>query len=65
MENETTYSNEKTYWMCEETGIAYDYELNFPVGRIERDENNNLNMLEKNIYIISDIINIPKVELYN
>lgn len=65
MQNETTYSNEKTYWLCEETGVVYDYDLNFPVGRIERDENNNLNMLEKNIYIISDIINIPKVELYN
>ena len=65
MQNESTYSNEKEYWLCDDTGIVYDYELNYPIGRIERDDNNNLNMLEKNVYIISDIISIPKMELYN
>lgn len=65
MQNESTYSNENTYWMCDETGIVYDYDLDYPIGKILKDDNDNFNMLEKNVYIISNIISIPKIELYN
>ena len=65
MQNESTYSNEKTYWMCDKTGTVYDYDLDYPIGKILKDDNGNFNMLEKNVYIISNIISIPKIELYN
>jgi superfamily II DNA or RNA helicase len=65
MINENTYSNEVTYWFNDTSGIIYDYELNYPVGKIKKDENNNYALLDNNIYIIEDYINIPKVKLYN
>ena len=62
--DENSYSNEKEYWLYEETGTVYDYDLNYPVGRIDKDENGNLIMLENDIYIIKDVIEIPSFELY-
>jgi len=63
--DDVSYSKEMNYWFYEETGVVYDYELNFPVGKIEKDNSGNLVMLENDIYIISDIIDIPKTQLYN
>jgi superfamily II DNA or RNA helicase len=62
--DENSYSNEKEYWLYEESGTVYDYDLNYPVGRIDKDENGNLIMLENDIYIIKDVIEIPSFELY-
>jgi hypothetical protein len=59
-----TFSKEKEYWLYEDTGVVYDFELNYPVGKLEKDENSNFVMLENNVYIIGDVIDIPKFELY-
>jgi hypothetical protein len=59
-----TYSSEATYWLYEDTGVVYDYELNYPVGKLERDDNNNFNMIDNKIYIIGQIIQIPSYTLY-
>lgn len=62
--DENSYSNELEYWLYEQSGIVYDYDLNYPVGRIDKDENGNFIMLENDIYIIKDVIEIPSFELY-
>ena len=62
--DENSYSQEKNYWFYEDSGIVYDYDLNYPIGRIDRDLNGNFIMLDTNIYIISDIIDIPKFTIY-
>lgn len=61
---ENSYSNENEYLLHEESGVIYDNELNYPIGKLEKDENNNFTMLDNNIYIITEIINIPKFTLY-
>jgi len=63
--NDNSYSQENYYWFNEESGVVYDLELNFPVGRVEKDANNNFIKLDNEIYIIGDIINIPDFKLYD
>jgi len=62
--DESSYSKEIYYWLYDETGVVYDYELNFPVGKIEKDDSGNLIMLENDIYVLGDIIEIPNTKLY-
>ena len=34
------YSSKEKYWYFDETGVVYDYKLNFPVGKISKNKNN-------------------------
>jgi len=63
--DDTSYSKESNYWFYEDTGVVYDYDLNYPVGKIDKDDNGNFIMLENDIYVIGDVIDIPKTQLYN
>jgi superfamily II DNA or RNA helicase len=63
--DENSYSQEQYYWFNEENGVVYDLELNFPVGRVDKDTNNNFIKLDNEIYIIGDVINIPEFKLYD
>jgi superfamily II DNA or RNA helicase len=62
--DESSYSKENYYWFYEESGVVYDYDLNFPVGKIDKDDNGNFVMLENDVYVIGDIIEIPKTQLF-
>jgi hypothetical protein len=62
--NDKVYSTESYYWFNDDTGIVYDYELNYPIGKVLKDDNNNYHVLEGTIYIIDDIIEIPLFKLY-
>ena len=59
-----TYSNESYYWLYDDTGVIYDYELHYPIGTLERDNNNNFNIINNKIYIIDKLIQIPSYTLY-
>jgi superfamily II DNA or RNA helicase/ribosomal protein L32E len=59
------YSKEEIYWLNEETDIIYDDLLNYPVGKLGKDENNQYKLLENDVYIIEDVIQVPKIILYN
>ncbi len=63
--DENSYSNEESYWLNEETSVVYDFTLNYPVGKLDKDENNQYRLLENDIYIIGDVIDIPEVKLYD
>jgi superfamily II DNA or RNA helicase len=63
--DDTSYSNEEYYLLNEDSGIVYDYVLNYPVGKIDKDENGQLILLENDIYIIADVIEIPEQILYD
>ena len=52
------------FWMHEESGIVYDYDLDFPIGKINFDEDGIPDMLKQNIYIISKLIPIPQLKFY-
>ena len=60
---ENIFSQENSYWFCEDTGIVYDYELNYQVGKI-LNNNNIYDKLDNNTYIISELINIPSFNIY-
>jgi superfamily II DNA or RNA helicase len=62
--DDNSYSKEKEVWLYEDSGVVYDNDLNYPVGRLDKDENGNLIMLENDVYVIGDLIEIPKFELY-
>ena len=54
------YSEPYVYWYHQDTGMVYDYETHYPVGRINM-INGLPNKLDKTTYIISDLIEIPSI----
>lgn len=55
------YSMPEAFWMYSKTGVVYDYDLHFAVGKIETDENGLLMKLDKDTYIINQVIPIPRI----
>ena len=55
----TSYSEPQIFWYFDKNNIVYDFDQNFPVGKIELDDNGNLNKFNDDTYIISFIIDIP------
>ena len=58
------YSEPEYYWYYDKSGIVYDYEMLYPVGKIDKDLNNNSMKLDNETYIIGDVIDIPEFKLY-
>ena len=58
--NENELSNVDTYWYNPESGIVYDIDLDFQMGKIYSD-NGIPRKLDKDIYIIDQYINIPDI----
>lgn len=54
----------KEYWVDDETNIVYDFELDYPVGKLKLDEVKTPIKKNKNTYIITDIINVPSFEIF-
>lgn len=62
--SDDNYSESKPFWYYDKTKTVYDYELNYPVGKISTDDNGNEIKLDNNTYIISNLINIPEFKIY-
>jgi hypothetical protein len=63
IQNEDGSMGEKQqYWYSPDSGVVYDYELDFPVGKVILDSNGIPNKLDKDTYIISIGINIPMIK---
>ena len=56
---ENIYSEPDTYWYYEPSGMIYDYDMQFPVGKVDKE-----NKLDGNIYIIEHVIDIPDFKIY-
>jgi superfamily II DNA or RNA helicase len=59
---EDKYSKEQNAWYYEDTGIVYDYDLHFPLGKVELDDKSLPMKLNNDTYIIGETINIPFIE---
>ena len=59
--DENTFENKKDYWYYPDSGVVYDYELDFPIGKIAIVDDNP-EKLDDTTYIISNLINIPKLK---
>lgn len=56
------YSSVDNYWYNPETGVVYDYELHFAIGKISYDNDNLPKKLDKDTYIIDKLIPIPMID---
>ena len=63
--DENTFSSVENYWYFKDTGIVYDYEKEYPVGKIEKDDSGNEIKIDGEIYLISTLIDIPEFKLYD
>jgi superfamily II DNA or RNA helicase len=62
--DDNNYSEEIQAWFYEDSGVVYDYELDYPIGKVGKDSTGNFMKLDKDIYIIDKVINIPIFKLY-
>lgn len=63
--DEKTYTDKLKYWLNTETNIVYDYELKFAIGKILLTDYGIPNKLDKETFILDEIINIPKLKNIN
>ena len=56
------YSKADYYWYNPSTGIVYDYELHFPIGKVGYDNDDLPKKLDKDTYIIDKLVPIPLIE---
>ena len=62
--DENTYSEANNYWYFKDTGIVYDIENDFPVGKIEINNEGNPVKIDNETYIIDTLIDIPEFKIY-
>ena len=62
--DENNYSETIHVWFYEPNGVVYDNEMNYPIGKVGKDQDGNFLKLDKDTYIIDDIINIPIFKLF-
>jgi hypothetical protein len=55
------FTDVDTYWYNPLTGIVYDHQFDFPIGKIQK-TNGVPDMLEDDIYVIDETIAIPKLK---
>ena len=57
------YSNVNKYWYYPKSGVVYDFDLYYPIGKVLFDTNNLPEKFDKKTYIISEIIDIPSINI--
>jgi superfamily II DNA or RNA helicase len=63
--DDNNYSETITAWFNPDTGVVYDFELDYPIGKIGKDDMNNYIKLDNDVYIMDHVINIPIFKLYD
>jgi len=53
------YSEPKKYWYYAESGVVYDYNLYYAIGKVGTSDSGIVSKLDKDTYIIDKLINIP------
>jgi hypothetical protein len=56
------YSDPIEYWYNPDTGVVYDFELQYPIGKVGYDTDNLPKKLNKDTYIIDKLVPIPLIE---
>jgi superfamily II DNA or RNA helicase len=63
---ENIYSSPEKYWFYDKSKVVYDYDLDYPIGKIALDENDLPVKLDKDTYVIDRMIPMTnKTPLYN
>ena len=56
------YSKPRNYWYYEKSGVVYDIDLHYPVGKLGYDDQNIPLKADKETYVITRVIPIPTLE---
>ena len=59
-----SYTEPVKYWYNMQTGVVYDYDLDFPIGKVFFDSDGLPDMKSENVYVISKLIPIPQLKFY-
>ena len=60
-EGEAAYSEPEEYWYSPESLVVYDYEMKYPIGKVGTDDDDLPMKLDKDTYIITQLIPIPSI----
>jgi len=60
-DEELRYSKPKKYLYYEKTGVVYDFQLHYPIGKIQLDNSGFPVKLDKTTFVIDQVIPIPKI----
>lgn len=60
-DEERKYSDKKLYWFYDESGVVYDYDLKYPIGKVEKDYNGDYVKKDETTYVIDLVIPIPDI----
>ncbi len=63
--DENNYSESINAWFNPDSGVVYDIDFDYPIGKIGKDNMNNYIKLDNDIYIMDQVINIPIFKLYD
>ena len=59
---EIEYTKPELYWYYQKSGVVYDYDLHFAIGRVSFDDAGIPNKLDKDTFIIDYVIPIPNIQ---
>jgi len=63
--NKTEFTKPADYWFNPETGIVYDFEMQYPIGKLEVDEDELFIKTDLHTYVIGYVIPIPIIKEKN
>lgn len=55
------YSNVEDYWYNTETGVVYDFELHYAIGKVAFDDDSLPIKTDKDVYVIDKMVPIPHI----
>lgn len=58
------YSEFKYYWLYDKSGVIYDYELNYPVGKLLKNSIDTYTIINDDLYVIDYMISIPSIKQF-
>jgi superfamily II DNA or RNA helicase len=61
-EEKIKYSKSTFYWYNQETGVVYDFDLHYVIGKVGHDEDGLPLKLDKDTYIIDKVVPIPMID---
>ena len=62
--DDKTYSDVMNARMNEKDGVVYDYDSDFPIGRVNKDDNGQFKQLDKGTFIVENVVKVPVFKLY-
>ena len=62
--DEKNFSEEFFCWIYDKTGVVYDLDLYYPIGKVKRDDLGNFEKLDGQTYIISEVVEIIKNKIF-